>query len=724
MLTAKQSATAAWVLGGLVFGLLVVRNAGLASPLLSGDEYAYFAQAKAFPAVTALYERDPAVQRVFNPLFAAIGHAFMEQTRYAERALSAFNVLLFALVVVGVLALTRYLSANGASPFVAACVAVLSPLSVYTAYFMPEMLYFTLTLGVLVALVFGFRRAPFLAVAGAGCCVGALALVKSHALSVAGAALLSVCLLGWLLERTSLLRTAALAAVLLATAVATLVLLHLALTHELITSPRTLIGFYSGYVSASVQASTWKSTLPSMVANLGAHGVVALCFAAPPIGLLILIAVRALRRDGGLTQSPTDAARARFACVALCILCGALAMTVVFTAAAERKGEADQLLRLHGRYYSYALLPIIVAYFAMRDVLTPRDTRLLGGVGLLATLAMFAVRAHFNLFPWDYPEAYVLTGWPSAAMGWTAYVVLGAGVLTYGPQIWLPQLARFSYPAFLATAYVFANLAMSQWLSQHSVGSGRYSEAGRAMSAMLGDEELQRTLVVAPEHYGNAPLAHFLFGLSANPYVVIKPVGEHINPNDVPPGIMHLVTLGQYNVGAPQRARLGAADWTLYELGGPGLRVRQSAAADLWDGNGFDVLPGVGHDTSSLDGFNQSEPWGAWTATDPASVALPVLVSGPVRLFLDGWVVPENAGTELDVQIGTSHASVRFGETRSTRCVTLNVERPSRDLVIRGAVPRRPDPWQRALGLAVARVAIARPEDKSLADACAAAQPR
>src|SRR5207244_3702618 len=112
----------------------------LESPLMSGDEYAYFAAAQTFPDSAERYASDQYLPRIYSPVFAAYGRTFFSLSDRPELLLKALNTICFALTTLLFLRLVKALGGVNASP-VCAAVFLLLPISTYTAYFMPETTY-------------------------------------------------------------------------------------------------------------------------------------------------------------------------------------------------------------------------------------------------------------------------------------------------------------------------------------------------------------------------------------------------------------------------------------------------------------------------------------------------------------------------------------------------------------------------------------------------------
>src|SRR5688500_5888571 len=109
---------------------LLVRNLALDSPVMGGDEYAYFAAAQTFPDSVARHVNDPYLQRIYSPVFAAYGRMLFLLSDRPELLLKALSSVCFALTTLLFLRLVKTIGGIDASPLSAAVLLVL-PISAY-----------------------------------------------------------------------------------------------------------------------------------------------------------------------------------------------------------------------------------------------------------------------------------------------------------------------------------------------------------------------------------------------------------------------------------------------------------------------------------------------------------------------------------------------------------------------------------------------------------------
>lgn len=292
-----------------------------------------------------------------------------------------------------------------------AAVVIAAPVSTFARYFMPESLFhFGFWCVVLMLLRAPPLRAWVVPLA-AGVALGALSLVKPHALALvagAGAVLL-------LRARPATVRwreAVALVACFYAARVAIARLLGETWDFSL-----------GGPTYAAVLVS--PGLVPeSALFNAFGHLAALALLAALPLFVVAAVLLRDLRRS-----ESTDPALRELALLALGTLLAALAMTIWFSSAIYAIDPAsERITRLHGRYYAYILpLTMLACVVAMRRGPGPAvlATRFALPVAVgVAALSGWIVAQHFETGIVDYPELGVLLRWP-----WGALIVAAAAAV-------------------------------------------------------------------------------------------------------------------------------------------------------------------------------------------------------------------------------------------------------------------------------------------------------
>lgn len=371
------------------FGYLLQRNLGL-YPNVFADEWYYSKMARLQPLAEAIV---PSYLYLWlSGLSNACGDGFYDCVRVGN-LLFLFGAAPFV-----------YLTARTvASPLLAGLVALfslLAPFNIYTAYFMPEaMYYFGFWVLAWLLLTRGHWRWPARA-AAAGVVLGLMSLVKVHALFLLPA--LAVFQLyaawahggrGWLASGVG---SAALGAALV---FAVKFGLGYALAGE---AGLSVFGpFYAGAANAAGGRSI-LSLLPAAIINGRGHLMV--------LALLIPLPLALLAQT--LLSPPARAAvapRHLLQLLALLVLGSAAGMTIFYTASIAEPGVTNEGLRLHLRYYSYVfpLLWMVAAAAVGKPLSGTRWQRWLPALLLAAVLAAALFKlGGFSINPVDGPEAH------------------------------------------------------------------------------------------------------------------------------------------------------------------------------------------------------------------------------------------------------------------------------------------------------------------------------
>ncbi len=569
----------AWVVLAmlLLVTALAVKNAMLGSPIMAGDEYAYFSRAREFPLPDVVLTYDPTVQATNNVLYFAIGHWFWANTSDPALGMRILQAGEYGLLLL-VLYSTCRLLMGPLSSGVVAIVAGVTAMSSYTAYFMPETLYqllFACLCFIAVALL------PRRTVTGGAACGGMLALMlltKPHGIAaVLAVGSLLLAIVAWpsvfCIPRR---RSAPALLVLLPATWATLVLVNLVLVGRLQLNPGFVVGsFYeSVLVGSASPLPPLRNLLPPIIGNWLAVALLAgipLVFIA--CGFWFCIQPRGTTPG----DSPTDVQTARFtvlAALALAMLAFALGMTISFTA---RVGEylPTELWRLHGRYYSFALPVCIIAMAAGATLWPEQGGRVSSHAAVvlrLAALLMVGVtvvaqlwwRTAYTLAPWDFPEIWALTpaGWLADAnkVG-TLLLLFGAGC-----SLLILVLPRLVVPVFLVFFAVFnlASLVQStRWQFAHGNGFAPYSQPAAALRLLFGPDLIDRGVVVGPDR---GMITYTLFPLRSRSRVVLLPVGSVVDLAAIGANPAWVLMQGSYEDHLPGRVIFKSAKLTLVAL--------------------------------------------------------------------------------------------------------------------------------------------------------------
>ena len=552
----------------IVATAILAKDLTLETPLMAGDEYGYFAPVQTFPDLSARFAVDPYLPRYYSPAFTVVGTALSRVSQRPEVLLKVVHTAGFVGIVLVFLALSRALARGGPRPLTAA-VFMLLPSSAYTAYFMPEMTYTFLfaLLSWVVAIIFPARMLSGAVLSGV--VVGTMLLTKPHALALFLGTFLT---LAALFVAPSSIRPArrrllALIPLFMLSSYVTVVCMNGVIARRLELSPLAFVGaIYVPYFARDLSAVSLLGKLPRLLAILGGHLIVFGTFVA-------LGAARGgaeLRRLYTTRTALDNGDRVRFLLIVFtgCATLWTIAMTVYFTAQATNVVPTDYF-RLHGRYYSFVIPLYLVLFFGLsRDSAEAdaNDSWLLTGtiIGCGLSVLLYYVASRRTIYPFDYPEATVFSGWHGApgsglatlSVDAVTHIGIGIALVGYVVMLWRRHLARVVYPILLIALFSVSTARVTAWQRTNSIKNAGLRADARSMRKLLAVSERDNGLVVGPEWNGR--LAYFLFNFGSSAHVLVRPAGSDITTADLPVGTRWVVLLGAYTPAFPA----GAAYYT------------------------------------------------------------------------------------------------------------------------------------------------------------------
>ena len=689
---------------------ILVRNLALDSPVMGGDEYAYFAAAQTFPDSAQRHLNDPYLQSIYSPVFAAYGRVLFSLSDRPELLLKALNTVCFALTTLLFLRLIKTLGGVEASPMSAA-VFLLLPISAYTAYFMPETTY-----GFLFALltwcVVGLLPAHLLSGAVlSGAVVGTMLLVKPHALAIVLAMLLT---LGALLiaplafrpaRRTAL---AGLSLFIFSTYLA-LVCVNTLLIHHLQLHPLAFVGgFYEPFLSQTVSVTSWLGRARQILGILGGHLIVFGALLAPAVAL------GAGQLRGLYARQPAPAAADPVHGRALFVLISFAAFATLFTVGMTANYTAhvvqdtpSEYLRLHGRYYSFVIPLYLILYFGVSrgdKRVSMSDAWIRAGAlaGCVMAALLYYLLGKRQIYPFDYPEAFVFSSWHGHPR--VALAGIAIAVISYGLILWRGRPALFLYPLLLLTIFSLSNFEVTIWQYANTALYSTLRADARAMRQLIPPAERDQGLVVGSERYGS--MSYFLFNLGSSARVLVRDTGSVLTDADIPAGTQWVLLTDWYRPAFRATTSLSIPQVAFIRVDAGEPAIHESVSS--WSGASLQYAFAAGGNIGMLEGFNPPEAFGAWSAVCGAKIVLPVLVEGPVTMSLDAWTIPSNLSQKLVVRFGDSRAEIPLAATRSVAQVDFDLKTPAREIFLVGLVPKREYPWTPPLGVAVAGIDLHR----------------
>ena len=661
----------AWaILAGLVLAALAawlaLRNHGL-NPTVFADEWYYSKMARLLPLADALVP-----SYLYLWIFSAsagCGAGFLECVRLGNLAFYLAAVPFLYLVA------RRYMERPWASAI--ALLSMLAPLNQYTAYFMPEASYY---FGFCVLSWLMLARAQWpqslLAVAG-GAVLGAMSLIKVHALFLVPALALFHVYASWNAGGAWLLRGIIAAVLTAALTVAVKFGLGFLLAGD---AGLSLLGpFYQGAVNHDGASARLALLAPAFINGRG-HLMALAALMGVPLAILLHGLCTSLARGGRQPGQDVNLLRV----YVLLMLGAALGMTIMYTATLARP-DNNEGLRLHLRYYSFVVPMVWIGAAASvhgaRDLL-PRLRWVIAALfAIVLVLAWFKLPTYVGN-PVDGPDAAALIVAPNVggrSLGHLPLALLIAMQLAL-LALWAAgraQIGRLYLLSALPFSMLLAQGLIWNWTQAHRP-DGFGERAAKAALAhvpmaergqvMVAGNDLTQVMRVqfhldhpgtkALELPGNAPLAEYQMPL------------DH----------RWLVIMGEHDVKGPATVIEQGPDFTLLRVAAPApafARVKLTETPD----------PAF---IAGIEGLSAIEPWGRWS--DARQVVFHFVKPLPrsFGLVINGRAYGDNATLPFTIRAGNVTKTFHIGWSNEPVGMRFDTDGSAHSLVIDVPKPTSP----------------------------------
>ena len=662
-----------------VFVYLLLRNSGV-YPMVFADEWLYSSAARLHPLAESTLP-----SYLYLALFgntSRCGPGFLECAR-----------ILNALLFVGAAPFLYMIARRVCGALPAATLAVfclLGPINSYTVYFMPEAMYF-FGFCILSWAVLAWRTWPAMAYGSAlGGLLGALAVVKVHALFLLPALLVFMAYVSW--GKGGVLRFLRMATLLIVVALAVKSVLGYMLAGP--EGLQILGSFYGDHASQSKGSGSILRLIEPALNSLRGHLMaIALMFGMPVAAIASQLAVPAQREEAG-------AELRAFQVYVVLALGAVLAVTVLFTASIAKFGEAEAW-RLHMRYYNFVFPLLWVA--ALAPLAHPQ--RMLSQRWWLRLL-LAALAAGAMLYAWrslqpryltsfiDSPELQVVVEYPEALQ----WFVLAQSVLL-ATWAWRPRAGAVLLLCLAFPAWSWHTDKVTRMVLERQRQPDPYDRAGLLVRQMLPRDEAGKVVVAGD----GAGLLRALFHIDhpRASFVELQP-GAPLAANEIPARDGWFLVVGKHELPQGVTADVKAQDFALLRTRGlEGKIERVEFKAPLAGG----VL-------ASVEGMAIPEPWGAWS--DGAQVTLTFSQPLPkaARIVINANAFGPNLDADFILTAGATLTRFRLPPKPTERVFDIDSDGTLRTLVITVPKPTAPaDIGQgidvRKLGIALSRLELA-----------------
>lgn len=531
--------------GFIVAGTLFIRAIYIQYPLVLGDEALY--------ALHSKFLNDPRFVPVLpNILYFWVYH--LTSWFGSNHAVMAklLNAIFFGLVLIPIYSTaSRFLSRPGAYLF--AVVVALSPISSYSVYEMPESMYFFIFWVLVYVVVVDVPRSLVRGGFYGGLALAALSAVKPHGLVLtATIPLVLVSLYLAQSEETTLGQFFRAFLIYLAAFVVARMVISLVVRGDPFSS---LVGhFYARFLPYAPAAARPIGRAGTWYAIGGHLGWVLILFW--PTALMTLWPATSCERGSRFGANYEALLVFSFASLAALIL-----MTAKFTADLD---VAEQICRLHGRYYDFMFGPLALLFLARTRAGSPAPrwprlfgTIMVGGACIATVLAVIVCRDFCpNLV--DFPEVLI----PSKMRLGLALTIAGCIGSAVGLAFFGLTFGRWVYASFLATVALTTSVAV--FVGQYRAIAQPHNEdlAAIAVRNLIPDQIDDGIILARSDTPGSYRAMFQLYSLS--PRKILK--RDTVAAEDIPPGKKWALLLDPYTIEVPHNSVLHGKGFEFVQL--------------------------------------------------------------------------------------------------------------------------------------------------------------
>ncbi|MDB5936032.1 MAG: hypothetical protein JWQ01_3376 [Massilia sp.] len=659
---------------------LLQRNLDL-SPALFADEWYYSKSSRLAPLGEAIVP-----SYLYLWIFRstnACGDQFLECAR-------GLNALFYVAAAPFIYLVARRLAGRPLALAIAVT-ALLAPLNLYTAFFMPEAMYF-----------FGFSLLSWVALnhthwgsvrygLATGALLGVMSLIKVHGLFLLPALLLFILFVRWSKAEHKGWIADSLIAVILA--VLAMVSIRLGFGFMLAGEPALALfgNFYASSANNAVHRSAVTLLNPALINARGHLMAMAVLYVLP-------LAVLFHRLPWRPAQVKLGSGFGVLGIYLLLMMGTAFAMTIAYTASLAGPGSIEGV-RLHMRYYSFAfpLLLVLAAAPLGQPADQTRPRFRLVVAALLAAVLMIALikLPSYTLNMSDGPDIAVISlrYWPGQAL-----VALNLVILA----LWVSRKKL--------ALYLYLFIAVPVGLAAGAVGSSKYlaqlinpfpaDKAGKFAHRYVPRAE-HKFITVAGTNVAYLMRAQFHIDDNDVSVLELPDPRQPIKPYQIPPRNKWLLVVGDHALPKGIEAVVRTPDFALVKLPPFGRTIGSS-----------DLVRPIGDALiERIDGLSVSESLGRWSTGKQVvihfwdnlpkrfNLALKAQAFGPNA---DAPFILRAGSQEIEFRISTVPQEISFpvDNDGSLRTLTIEVPHPIAPKDVGPSVDVR------TIGLAISEITI------------------
>lgn len=678
----NQSYSAAWdLIAGknviivgipLVFLALLFRNTGL-YPVVFADEWYYSLLSRHTPLAEAnipsyLYLSVFKLTRYF-------GDGFLNCARI-------FNCIFFVAALPFIYLVARQVISKNTAALIV-IISALGPINTYTAYFMPEAMYFfafwffswfALTFRGMSALRYGSLT---------GLMLGLMTMIKVHAIFIIPGFVFFITYVNMRSRSAMWLRqTGKTVCFLIASAFMTRILFGYLFAGK---NGLSLFGsFYGSFTASALNIGHFFHLASQAIKNLKAHVMALVMLFGVPLASMFLLH-RKNPVESGATDEDTGVWVVQI--YALSVLVSLVSVTAFFTAFIAGAGPYETIARLHMRYYNFAF-PFLFMIAASQLSAGKEKTAPFGPIlpalliGSVAIYSMARLPAIFIPSFVDNPE---LRGFTHNQSLFYFLAILGvSAVLAWGFNRKLgAQIFVFAFmPLSVLISAYFVNGELRQRLVTDS-----YDRAGIFTRQYLGEESCK--LAIVGSELGG--LFRTLFYIDNPDAVIVEiPKGTQADCSKTPKGKDWVLLVGDHEAPPGTKYRIPMDGFSLVKISGTDLVdfKRQS-----W--------PGI---ITEARGISTPGPSGTWSNAKEISLEFAYWLPKEFVLRIKAHAFGLNVGQPFMISIGPDKKSFRLSSTPQD--VALSFRTDGTERFVKIEVPKPVSPKELGLSVDARRLGI------------------
>lgn len=654
-----------------VFIFILFRNTGI-YPIIFSDEYAYSKLSRLIPNSEAY---------VPNYLYFNIYSITNSCGNYFLHCAKILNAFFFILSAPFIYLICRSITSRITS-IIIVTLTITGPINSYTAYFMPESLYFLsfwLSIWVLLKLSDISTSKKWFT---AGCIYGASALIKPHSLFFLPAILIYISYIHFRADVLFSSKTIKSIAFFLGG----MFLVKLGGGYLLAgSSGLTLFGsFYNSIATSTSTESDYIFEFASLaLTSFKGHVLVISLIYGIPAFIALSIVFQFI--TGGAkplaTKNIKEIQFEKIIFLSILIILNLICVASLFTASVANAGPYETPYRLHMRYYNFSLpLLYIIAAGAIHqyDQKVKKYVHYIFGF-IITIIALYAFLNNISPYTPNFIDSPEARGLHANSF---AFKIIGGLLL-------LTLIISIFFKSAAIKIYIYFSLPMFVAISSYYITSDQnirkkpdtYDKAGIFTKNYLSDEELSKVIAIGSNPSG---LYRSLFHID-NRHATLEVLDENnkYDFSNIPEDKEWLLIFGEHELADNISYRMQMNGFTLVNI-----KKQKDYIIDFKKEFWVGVI-------SSSKGLSSPEPWGTWSNAETVEFKFSNPLPEKFDLALTAKAFGPNSGEEVEIHAGSYMQKIKL--TDADKEIVIHLENPDNSNVLQIKIPYPTSP--KALGL-------------------------